>query len=95
MGGEEDYDVGAVVSLAVVRQLKHVVLRHVRLNDKDVGVVAALHHFGCDVFSWRFAESSMFGLKASPIIATVGLRWFSSSKRSIAFSTFSAHQNAL
>lgn len=56
MGGEEDYDVGAVVCLAVVRQLKHVVLRHVRLNDKDVGVVAALHHFGCDVFSWRFAE---------------------------------------
>lgn len=56
MGGEEDYDVGAVVSLAVVRQLKHVVLRHVRLNDEDVGVVAALHHFGCDVFSWRFAE---------------------------------------
>lgn len=56
MGGEEDYDVGAVVSLAVVRQLKHVVLRHVRLNDKDVGVVAALHHFGCDVFRRRFAE---------------------------------------
>lgn len=56
MGCEEDYDVGAVVCLAVVRQLKHVVLRHVRLNDKDVGVVAALHHFGCDVFSWRFAE---------------------------------------
>lgn len=56
MGGEEDYDVGAVVCLAVVRQLKHVVLRHVRLNDKDVGVVAALHHFGCDVFRRRFAE---------------------------------------
>lgn len=56
MGGEEDYDVGAVVSLAVVRQLKHVMLRHVRLNDKDVGVVAALHHFGCDVFRRRFAE---------------------------------------
>lgn len=56
MGGEEDYDVGTVVCLAVVRQLKHVVLRHVRLNDEDVGVVAALHHFGCDVFSWRFAE---------------------------------------
>lgn len=56
MGGEEDHDVGAVVSLAVVRQLKHVVLRHVRLNDKDVGVVAALHHFGCDVFRRRFAE---------------------------------------
>lgn len=56
MGGEEDYDVGAVVSLAVVGELEHVVLRHVRLNDKDVGVVAALHHFGCDVFSWRFAE---------------------------------------
>ena len=50
MGGEEDYDVGAVVSLAVVRQLKHVVLRHVRLNDEDVGVVAALHHFCGDVF---------------------------------------------
>lgn len=56
MGGEEDYDVGAVVSLAVIRQLKHVVLRHVRLNDEDVGVVAALHHFGCDVFRRRFAE---------------------------------------
>lgn len=56
MGGEEDYDVGAVVSLAVVRQLKHVVLLNVRLNDKDVGVVAALHHFGCDVFRRRFAE---------------------------------------
>lgn len=56
MGGEEDYDVGAVVSLAVVRQLKHVMLLHVRLNDKDVGVVAALHHFGCDVFRRRFAE---------------------------------------
>lgn len=56
MGGEEDYDVGAVVSLAVVRQLKHVVLLHVRLNDEDVGVVAALHHFGCDVFRRRFAE---------------------------------------
>lgn len=56
MGGEEDYDVGAVVCLAVVRQLKHVVLRHVRLNDEDVGVVAALHHFGCDVFRRRFAE---------------------------------------
>lgn len=56
MGSEEDYDVGAVVSLAVVRQLKHVVLRHVRLNDKDVGVVAALHHFCGDVFRRRFAE---------------------------------------
>lgn len=56
MGGEEDHDVGAVVCLAVVRQLKHVVLRHVRLNDKDVGVVAALHHFGCDVFRRRFAK---------------------------------------
>lgn len=56
MGGEEDYDVGAVVSLAVVRQLKHVVLRHVRLNDEDVGVVAALHHFGGDVFRRRFAK---------------------------------------
>ena len=56
MGGEEDYDVGAVVSLAVVRQLKHVVLRHVRLNNEDVGVVAALHHFCCDVFRRRFAE---------------------------------------
>lgn len=56
MGGEEDYDVGAVVSLAVIRQLKHVMLRHVRLNDKDVGVVAALHHFCCDVFRRRFAE---------------------------------------
>ena len=56
MGGEEDYDVGAVVCLAVIRQLKHVVLRHVRLNDEDVGVVAALHHFGCDVFRRRFAE---------------------------------------
>lgn len=56
MGSEEDYDVGAVVSLAVVRQLKHVMLRHVRLNDEDVGVVAALHHFGCDVFRRRFAE---------------------------------------
>lgn len=56
MGGEEDYDVGAVVCLAVVRQLKHVVLRHVRLNDEDVGVVAALHHFCCDVFRRRFAE---------------------------------------
>lgn len=56
MGGEEDYDVGAVVCLAVVRQLKHVVLRHVRLNDEDVGVVAALHHFGGDVFRRRFAE---------------------------------------
>lgn len=56
MGGEEHDDVGAVVSLAVVRQLKHVMLRHVRLNDKDVGVVAALHHFGCDVFRRRFAE---------------------------------------
>lgn len=56
MGGEEDYDVGAVVCLAVVRQLKHVMLRHVRLNDEDVGVVAALHHFGCDVFRRRFAE---------------------------------------
>lgn len=31
-------------------------LRHVRLNDKDVGVVAALHHFSCDVFRRRFAE---------------------------------------
>lgn len=56
MGGEEDYDVGAVVSLAVVRQLKHVMLRHVWLNDKDVGVVAALHHFCGDVFRRRFAE---------------------------------------
>lgn len=56
MGGEEDYDVGAVESLAVVRQLKHVVLRHVRLNDEDVGVVAALHHFCGDVFRRRFAE---------------------------------------
>ena len=56
MGGEEDYDVGAVVCLAVVRQLKHVVLRHVRLNDEDVGVVAALHHFCGDVFRRRFAE---------------------------------------
>lgn len=56
MGSEEDYDVGAVVCLAVVRQLKHVVLRHIRLNDKDVGVVAALHHFGCDVFRRRFAK---------------------------------------
>lgn len=56
MGGEEDYDVGAVVCLAVVRQLKHVVLRHIRLNDEDVGVVAALHHFCCDVFRRRFAE---------------------------------------
>lgn len=56
MGGEEDYDVGAVVSLAVVGELEHVVLRHVRLNDEDVGVVAALHHFGCDVFRRRFAE---------------------------------------
>lgn len=56
MGGEEDYDVGTVVCLAVVRQLKHVVLRHVRLNDKDVGVVAALHHFCGDVFRRRFAE---------------------------------------
>ena len=56
MGGEEDYDVGAVVSLAVVRQLKHVVLRHVRLNNEDVSVVAALHHFCGDVFRRRFAE---------------------------------------
>lgn len=56
MGGEEDYDVGAVVCLAVVGELEHVVLRHVRLNDEDVGVVAALHHFGCDVFRRRFAE---------------------------------------
>ncbi len=56
MGGEEDYDVGAVVCLAVVRQLKHVVLRHVRLNDEDVGVVAALHHFCGDVFRRRFAK---------------------------------------
>lgn len=56
MGGEEDYDVGAVVSLAVVRQLKHVVLLHVRLNDEDVGVVTALHHFCGDVFRRRFAE---------------------------------------
>lgn len=56
MGSEEDYDVGAVVCLAVVRQLKHVMLLHVWLNDKDVGVVAALHHFCCDVFRRRFAE---------------------------------------
>lgn len=56
MGGEEDYDVGAVVSLAVVGELEHVMLLHVRLNDEDVGVVAALHHFGCDVFRRRFAE---------------------------------------
>lgn len=56
VGGEEDYDVGAVVCFAVVGEFKHVVLRHVRLNDKDVGVVAALHHFGCDVFRRRFAE---------------------------------------
>lgn len=48
--------IGAVVCLAVVRQLKHVVLRHVRLNDEDVGVVAALHHFCCDVFRRRFAK---------------------------------------
>ena len=56
MGGEEDNNVGAVVCFAVVRQLKHVVLLHVRLNDEDVGVVAALHHFCCDVFRRRFAE---------------------------------------
>lgn len=56
MGSEEHDDVGAVVCLAVVRQLKHVVLRHVRLNDEDVGVVAALHHFCGDVFRRRFAE---------------------------------------
>lgn len=56
MGGEEDHDVGAVVCLAVIRQLKHVVLRHVRLNDEDVGIVAALHHFCGDVFRRRFAE---------------------------------------
>ena len=56
MGGEEHDDVGAVVSLAVVGELEHVVLRHVRLNDEDVGVVAALHHFCCDVFRRRFAE---------------------------------------
>lgn len=56
MGGEEDYNVSAVVCLAVVRQLKHVVLLHVRLNDEDVGVVAALHHFCGDVFRRRFAK---------------------------------------
>ena len=56
MGCEEHDDVGAVVSLAVVGELEHVVLRHVRLNDEDVGVVAALHHFCGDVFRRRFAE---------------------------------------
>ena len=40
-------------------------------------------------------KSSILGLNANPIIATIGLRLFFNSNSRIAFLIFSAHQNDL
>ena len=62
-------------------------------------IMLALLHFCITLVTIYLAglsrRSSILGLKANPIMATTGLHLLSSSKRSMAFWTFSAHQSAL
>ena len=73
VGCEEDNDVGFFVGFFVVGELEHFVLRDVWLDDEDVGVVAALHHFRDDVFCRRFAKVVDVGLERQPHHGDAGL----------------------
>ena len=73
VGCEEDNDVGFFVGFFVVGELEHFVFRDVWLDDEDVGVVAALHHFRDDVFGRRFAKVVDVGLECQPHHGDAGL----------------------
>ena len=63
MGDEHHYDVGAVVGFPVVGELEDVVRGDVGLYDHDVGVVAALHDLGDDVFGGGLTQVVDVGLE--------------------------------
>ena len=63
VGDEHHYDVGAVVGFLVVGELEDVVRGDVGLYDHDVGVVAALHDFGDDVFGRGLTQVVDVGLE--------------------------------
>ena len=64
VGGEEHHDVGLVVGFFVVGELEYLVLLDVGLYYEDVGVVAALHHLGHDVFGGAFAQVVDIGFES-------------------------------
>ena len=63
VGDEHHYDVCAVVGFLIVGELEDVVRGDVGLYDHDVGVVAALHDLGDDVFGRGLTEVVDVGLE--------------------------------